>query len=46
MYKYDLMLWILANFETVEQVINEIKNIELVAVPINEKKQFQHFIGW
>lgn len=34
---YDLILWILSNFETVDDVINEIKNIELVAVPINKK---------
>ena len=34
---YDLMLWILSNFETVDEVIEELKNIELVAVPINDK---------
>ena len=34
---YDLILWILSNFQTVDEVLNEIKNIELVAIPINEK---------
>lgn len=34
---YDLILWILANFETVDEVAKEIQNVELVAVPINEK---------
>ena len=34
---YDLLMWILSNFETVDEVLKEIGNIELVAVPINEK---------
>ncbi len=34
---YDLIIWILSNFETVDDVLEEIKNIELVSVPINEK---------
>ena len=34
---YDLPLWMLANFETVDEVLEEIKNIDLVAIPINEK---------
>ncbi|WP_167958028.1 choloylglycine hydrolase [Anaerosporobacter faecicola] len=33
---YELIIWILSNFETVEEVAKEIKNVELVAVPINE----------
>lgn len=34
---YDLILWILSNFETVEEVTEAMKTVELVAVPINEK---------
>ena len=34
---YDLILWILSNFKTVDEVLDEIRNVELVAVPINEK---------
>ncbi len=34
---YDLILWILSNFETVDEVAKELQNVELVAVPINEK---------
>ena len=34
---YDLIVWILSNFETVDEVLKEINNVELVAVPINEK---------
>ena len=34
---YDLIMWILSNFQTVDEVIEELKNVELVAVPINDK---------
>lgn len=34
---YDLILWILSNFETVDEVEEELQKVELVAVPINEK---------
>lgn len=34
---YDLIMWILSNFETVDEVLKESENIELVAIPINEK---------
>lgn len=34
---YDLILWVLSNFSTVDEVKQEIRNIELVNVPINEK---------
>ena len=34
---YDFIIWVLSNFETVDEVLKEIGNIELVAVPINEK---------
>ena len=34
---YDLIMWILSNFETVDEVLKEFGNIELVAVPIDEK---------
>ena len=34
---YDILLWILANFETVDQVSEEIKKVQIVAVQINEK---------
>ena len=34
---YDLIVWILSNFDTVDEVLKEINNVELVAVPINEK---------
>ena len=34
---YDILLWILANFETVDQVAEEMKKVQIVAVPINEK---------
>lgn len=34
---YDLIIWILANFETVDDVLKELRNVELVAIPINEK---------
>lgn len=34
---YELIVWILSNFETVDEVSKELENIELVAVPINEK---------
>ena len=34
---YDLILWILSNFETVDEVKKELPNVELIAVPINEK---------
>lgn len=33
---YDLIMWILANFETVDEVLNEIYDVRLVAVPINK----------
>ena len=33
---YDLIVWILSNFETVDEVSKELENVELVAVPINE----------
>lgn len=33
---YDLILWILFNHETVEEVKEAIKNLELVGVPLNE----------
>ena len=32
-----LIIWILSNFETVDDVLKEIKNVELISVPINEK---------
>ena len=38
---YDLILWILSNFKTVDEVLDEIRNVELVAVPINEKTHLQ-----
>ncbi|RKI48015.1 linear amide C-N hydrolase [Clostridium paraputrificum] len=34
---YDLIIWILSNFETVDEVLRELGNVELVAVPIDEK---------
>ena len=34
---YDLILWILSNFETVDEVAKELQQVELVAVPINEE---------
>ena len=34
---YDFIIWVLSIFETVDEVLKEIGNIELVAVPINEK---------
>lgn len=34
---YDLIVWILSNFETVDEVSKELENVELVAVPIDEK---------
>lgn len=34
---YDLILWVLSNFSTVAEVKQEIRNIELINVPINEK---------
>jgi len=34
---YDLIIWLLSNFETVDEVKEELKNVELVAIPINEK---------
>ena len=34
---YDLILWVLSNFETVDEVAKELQQVELVAVPINEK---------
>ncbi|NME83603.1 choloylglycine hydrolase [Clostridium sp. SM-530-WT-3G] len=36
---YDLIQWALGNFETVDQVVEEIKNLELVAIPINENTE-------
>ncbi|MGG7078513.1 choloylglycine hydrolase [Clostridium sardiniense] len=33
---YDFIYWVLANYETVDEVKNDIKDIELVNVPINE----------
>ena len=34
---YDLLLWILANFKTVDEVLDNIKDIELVGIPLNDK---------
>lgn len=34
---YDLILWILSNFETVDEVLKEFENVQLVAIPIDEK---------
>ena len=34
---YDLIVWILSNFKTVDEVLKEIKNVELVDIPINDK---------
>ncbi|MGL5316393.1 MAG: choloylglycine hydrolase [Peptostreptococcaceae bacterium] len=34
---YDFIHWVLSNYETVDEVKEAIKNIELVDVPINEK---------
>lgn len=34
---YDLLIWILSNFETVDEVSKELENVELVAVPIDER---------
>lgn len=34
---YDFILWVLFNYETVEEVKEAINNIELVNVPLNEK---------
>ena len=34
---YDFIYWVLANHETVEEVKEAIKGIELVSIPINEK---------
>lgn len=34
---YDLILWILSNFENVDDVLKEFDNVELVAVPIDER---------
>ena len=34
---YDLLVWILSNFETVDDVLKEFDNVELVAVPIDER---------
>ena len=34
---YDFIHWVLANHETVDEVKDAIKDIELVKVPINEK---------
>ncbi|MGL5345755.1 MAG: choloylglycine hydrolase [Peptostreptococcaceae bacterium] len=34
---YDFIYWVLANHETIEEVKEAIKNIEIVDVPINEK---------
>lgn len=34
---YDFIQWVLSNHDTVDEVKNEIKNIELVDVPINDK---------
>ena len=33
---YDLILWILSNFETVDEVRKEIKNVNIVKKPFNE----------
>lgn len=33
---YDFIYWVLANYETVDEVKNAIKDIELVSIPINE----------
>ena len=33
---YDFLLWVLFNYETVDEVKRDIENIELVSVPINE----------
>lgn len=34
---YELPLWALGNFETVEQIKEELKNIEFVDIPFNDK---------
>lgn len=34
---YDLILWILSNFETVDEVAKGLQEVELVAIPMNEK---------
>ena len=34
---YELVMWILSNFETVDEVLKELDDVELVAIPINEK---------
>ena len=34
---YDFIYWVVANHETVDEVKQTIKNLELVKVPINEK---------
>ena len=34
---YDFIQWVLSNHDTVDEVKSEIKNIELVDVPINDK---------
>lgn len=33
---YDIIPWMLGKFETIEQVKEELKNLELVPIPINE----------
>ena len=34
---YELPLWLLGNFETVDEVKSELENIELVDIPFNDK---------
>ncbi len=34
---YDLLLWVAANFETVKEVKEALKNVVLVGVPLNEQ---------
>ncbi|MCF0147240.1 MAG: choloylglycine hydrolase family protein [Clostridium sp.] len=34
---YDFIQWVLSNYDTVEEVKNNLQNIELVDIPINEK---------
>ena len=33
---YDFMYWILANYETVDEVKSAMKDVELISIPINE----------
>lgn len=37
MAPYDVIPWVVANFETVDEVVEELKNVALVSIPINDK---------